>query len=517
MALIRNMALAAILALVGTAGAVAQMAPQAPVIHVRELRARPRPQSPRVAARAQAIIAAIRPAQIKAMDNRLIAFGSRSSLSDYHPGPKGTPGATTVSTATRGIVPARAWIVRQFQAISRSTGGRLQVRVDTFTLPKGPRIPEPQSMGDVVATLPGTNPNDKRIFLVSGHYDSIPADFKLNSPGGNDDASGTIVSLECARALASHHFSATIVFLTVEGEEEGLYGSRYEAQKDKREGLDIAGMLNDDIVGGDQTPGHRNTDVLRVFSQAINPQATPAQLRSIIFNSWEDDSPARELARFGSEVAGMYLPGFHVRIEYRPDRFERGGDSASFQAAGYPAVRFTDYHENANHQHVPVSVNAQGVLMGDRGRWISPDYLANAARVNALTLAALASSPLPPAHVYFRGGQAIGTPIRWTPVAGAVRYRVLLRPTASPQWTIRIPAPPKFAPPIRLPFMRGPAPAGPPMYGITIPQSPDNYIIAVVAVDKSGNESLPTLATTPPFRFRGRGRGGRGRAGGGRG
>ncbi len=514
MAKIRIAAGAAALALGLAVAGAAQIAPQAPVIRVEELHARPRPQSPRVTARAAAIVAAIRPAQIEQMDHRLVAFGSRSTLSDYHPGPKGTPGSTTVSTATRGIVPARAWIVRQFQAISRATGGRLQVRVDTFDLPKGPRIPAPQSIGDVIATLPGTNPNDKRIFLVSGHYDSIPADFKLDSPGANDDASGTIVSLESARALASHHFPATIEFITVEGEEEGLYGSHYEAQKDKQAGLDIAGMLNDDIVGGDQTPGHRNTDVLRVFSQAISPAVSREQLRQIIFNSWEDDSPARELARFASEVAGLYLPGFHVLLEYRPDRFERGGDSASFQAAGYPAVRFTEYHENANHQHLPVSVTPQGVLLGDRARWVSPTYLANAARVNALTLAALASSPLPPAHVYFRGGQAIGTPIRWTPVPGAVAYRVLLRPTASPQWTIRIPAPPKFAPPIRLPFMRGPAPAGPPMYGITIPQSPDNYIIAVVSVDKDGNESLPTLATTPPFRRPGgRGRGGRGRGG----
>jgi hypothetical protein len=511
MAFFRSAAGAAMLALGCAAGAAAQMAPQAPTIQVTELRARPLPSSPRVAARAAAIIAAIQPAQIKAIDNRLVAFGSRLSTSDYHPGPKGSPGSTTESTATRGVVPARAWLVRQFQAISRANGGRLQVRVDTFAVPKGPRIPEAQTMGDVVATLPGTDPNDKRIFVVSGHYDSIPADFKLDAPGANDDASGTIVSLESARALAPHHFPATIEFLTVEGEEQGLYGSRYEAQKDKREGLDIAGMLNDDIVGGDQTPGHRNTDVLRVFSQAIAPNVSRAELRRIIFNSWEDDSPARELARFAGEVAGAYLPGFHVLLEYRPDRFQRGGDSASFQAAGYPAVRFSEYHENANHQHVPVSVNAQGVLMGDRGRWISPAYLANAARVNALTLAALASSPLPPAHVYFRGGQAIGTPIRWTPVEGAVSYRVLLRPTASPQWTIRIPAPARLAPPIRSPFMRGPAPAGPPMDGITIPQSPDNYIIAVVAVDKDGNESLPTLGTTPPFRRPGRG--GRGRGG----
>ncbi|HUX65914.1 MAG TPA: M28 family peptidase [Terriglobales bacterium] len=495
--------------------AVAQspaLPPQAPTIRVAQLAARPRPQDPRAAA----IIAAISPARIKQEDNQLVSFRSRLSTSDYHPGGPNDPGSTTESTATRGVVPARRWLVSQFQAISAATGGRLQVRVDTFSVPKGPRIPQTQTMGNVIATLPGTDPNDKRIFLVSGHYDSIPANFKLDALGANDDASGTIVSLESARALARFRFPATIEFFTVEGEEQGLYGSRHEAQVAKADGLDIAGMLDDDIVGGDQTPGHENHNIVRIFSQGVNPNDTPQQLRQVIANSWENDSPSRELARFAAEVAGMYLPGFHALLEYRPDRFQRGGDHAPFLAAGYPAVRFTEYHENANHQHLPLSVTPQGVQIGDRGKWISPAFIANVARINALTLAALASSPLPPTHVYFRAGQAIGTPIQWTPVPGAAAYRVLLRPTASPQWTIRIPAPPVPAPPQPLPpGMAAPSTPSQPYDQITIPQSPDNYIIAMVAVDKQGHESLPTLGTARP-RY-GFGRGGRGRGGRGRG
>lgn len=500
-------------------------APQAPIYHVTALTARPRATD----ARPARIIAAISPARIKQEDNSLVGFGSRVSLSDYHPGgpPDSSiqiPGTTTESTATRGVVAARAWIAAQFRAISAAHGGRLQVRLDTFAVPKGPRIPQDQTMTNVVATLPGTDPNDHRIFLVSGHYDSIPADFKLDAPGANDDASGTIVSLECARALAGMQFPATIEFVTVEGEEQGLYGSRHAAEEAKAAGQDIAGMFDDDIVGGDQTPGYQNRTVLRVFSQGVPPLPPPTdpgfaaaaeRLRAIISNAWENDSSSRELARFASEVARQYLPGFEVRLEYRPDRFQRGGDHSPFVAAGDPAVRFTEYHENANHQHVPLSVTPEGVEMGDRGKWISPAYIANVARVNALTLAALASSPLPPAKVYFRGGQRIGTPVRWTPVEGAAGYRILLRPTAQPQWTLRIAAP--ETPATQTPGM-GPLDPNQPMDQITIPQSPDNYIIAVVSVDKDGHESLPTLATTQPFARRGGGRGARGaqagRAGG---
>lgn len=502
------------------AQAAGTQALQAPIFHLTTLSVRPRPSDSRTAA----IIAAISPTRIKAEDNALVGFGSRLATADYKPGGPDDPGSTTESTATRGPVPARKWIEAQFQAISAATGGRLQVSIDTFKVAKQRRVPEDQTMANVVAILPGTDPNDHRIFVVSGHYDSIPADFKLDAPGANDDASGTIVSMECARALAKFQFPATIEFLAVEGEEEGLIGSKHAADAAKAAGQDIVAMLNNDIVGGDQTPGFENRDMMRVFSIGVDPKATPEELRTITSNGWENDSPAREVARFAAEVAQMYLPDFHVVIEYRFDRFQRGGDHESFQNDGYPAVRFSEWRENANHQHVAVSDTPDGVEMGDRGKWISPAYIANVARVNALTLAALASSPLPPAHVYYRGGQAIGVPVQWTPVEGAVAYRLLLRPTSAPQWTIRIPAPPVPAPPPAsrpatdgtAPIPAAPASPAETLYQITVPQSPDNYIFAMVAVDKDGHESLPTLATTRPF---GRGRrgpapeGARGRGG----
>ena len=169
-------------------------------------------------ARMDQIIRSISPDRIKAMDEKLVSFGSRVGTSE------------SKSTETRGAVPARKWIAAQFQEISDANGGRLKVSIDTFPVPKGSRVPEDQTMSNVVAILPGTDPNDKRVFVVSGHYDSIPADFTQDAPGANDDASGTIVSMECARALAGFKFPATIMFLTVEGEEQGLIGSTHAAE-----------------------------------------------------------------------------------------------------------------------------------------------------------------------------------------------------------------------------------------------------------------------------------------------
>jgi hypothetical protein len=438
--------------------------------------------------RVQQIIRAIQPSDIKEIDAKLVSFGSRSGVSE------------SASTETRGVVPARKWIASQFQAISDANGGRLKVSVDTFNVPKGGRIPADQTMSNVVAILPGTDPSDNRIFVVSGHYDSIPADFSQDSPGANDDASGTIVSMECARALAGFQFPATIEFLAVEGEEEGLVGSGHAAKTAKAAGQNIAGMLNNDIVGGDQTPGHENRDKVRVFSPGVSANMTPQEISQIAANGWENDSPARELARYASMIAGKYLPGFQVVLEYRQDRFQRGGDHTSFLNEGFAAVRFSEFNENSNHQHQPVHVDANGVEIGDLGKWISPEFIANVARVNALTLAALASSPQTPERVTFRAGQQVGNVITWTPVKGASSYMLLYRETAASQWSERS-APANPAP--------ASAASSGPMYQIEIPESGDNYIFAIAAVDAQGHESLPRLATAAPAAGRGRGAGGR--------
>jgi hypothetical protein len=198
-------------------------------------------------------------------------------------------------------------------------------------------------------------------------------------------------------------------------------------------------------------------------------------------------------------IASKYLPGFQVVLEYRQDRFQRGGDHTSFLNQGCAAVRFTEFNENSYHQHQPVHTDANGVEIGDLGKWISPDYIANVARVNALTLASLAASPLPPERVSFRSGQQIGNLITWTPVKGAASYMLLYRETAASQWSER-PAPANRAP--------LPAGANGPMYQIEIPESGDNYILAIAAVDAQGHESLPRLAIAAPAPGRGRGTGG---------
>src|SRR5262245_56289919 len=252
------------------------------------------------------IIQTISADKVAEIDKKLVSFGTRASTTE------------TTSTATRGVVPARQWIYEQFQAISKANGGRLKVSIDTFPVPKGSRIPVDQTMSNVVAILPGTDPNDSRVVVVSGHYDSIPGGDQ-DGPGANDDGSGTVVSLECARALAQFQFPATIMFLAVEGEEQGLYGSKHAAESAKAANMNIVAMLNNDIVGGDQTPGRENKDLVRVFSLGVPPKSTPEELARIASNGLENDSPSRQVARYASAIADAYLPGFKVVMQYRTD------------------------------------------------------------------------------------------------------------------------------------------------------------------------------------------------------
>ncbi|MHB8734451.1 MAG: M20/M25/M40 family metallo-hydrolase [Terriglobales bacterium] len=436
----------------GTAGA-ALAAPQ------------PGPGAPRP--QAAAIVHAVSAERIHATIAALVGFGTRLSLSYA---------GTVDATHRRGVGPARDWIAAQLRAISASTGGRLQVALDPFNVPAAERIPRPLTMTNVVATLPGTDPDDHRVFWVSGHYDSRPTDMldpTLDAPGANDDASGVAVMLECARVLSRYQFPATIKFMAVEGEEQGLYGSAYEAHEARARHEQVVAMLNNDIVGGDNTPVQPNRNELRLFSEGVPSAGLDAhQLARMVATGMENDSSSRELARFIAQTARPALPGFHVVLEFRQDRYLRGGDHRSFNLEGYAAVRFTDFHENYDHQHQTVRL-VNGRQYGDLLRYTTPAYTAQVARVNALALAALASSLPAPAAVHFAPQLEIGTTLSWTAVPGAQKYHVLLRPTAAPDWTQRLTV------------------AGTQVH---VPESKDNYIMAVSAVDASGKEGLPAIA-----------------------
>jgi Zn-dependent M28 family amino/carboxypeptidase len=352
------------------------------------------------------------------------------------------------------------------------------VKTDSFVNPPADRIPKPTQITNVYAVLKGSDPeNARRIVLVTGHYDSRNGDTldaSGDAPGANDDASGTAVSLECARVLSKLKFPATMVFLTVAGEEQGLNGSEHLAQMAKAEGWQLEAVLNNDIVGGDRSPG-QNFGVVRVFSESLPAAATDAQLRAIRRLGGENDSPSRQLARYIAEIGRTYDSAVKPQLVFRLDRYLRGGDHYSFNQAGFAAVRLTEYRENYAHQHQNVRME-DGVQYGDLPRFVNFDYVADVARINAATLASLASGPAPPANVRLLAKELQNdSTLEWDASSGglASSYEVLWRATSSPDW--------EHAKPVGKETK------------VTLPLSKDNLIFAVRAVDGQGHRSLAVV------------------------
>lgn len=400
---------------------------------------------------------------------KLVSFQTRSTISAQDP---------ASIAAGHGIGAAREWIKSEFERYSRDCGGCLEVKTDSFTEPAAERIPSPTEITNVYAVLKGTDSeNAKRIVLVTGHYDSRNSDtldISGVAPGANDDGSGTAVSLECARVLSKMKFPATIIFLTVAGEEQGLDGSSHFAKLAKSEGWNIEAALNNDIVGGDRSP-QQDSSVVRVFSEGVPAGASETDLRLIRNLGGESDSPSRELARYVAEVGRTYPDDVKPMLIFRLDRYLRGGDHISFNQQGYAAVRFTEFRENFNHQHQNVRTE-DGTEFGDLPKFVNYDYVANVARLNAATLASLASAPAAPANVRIITRKLENdSTLTWQPSPGgrAAGYELLWRSTTAPDWEH--------------------SQSLGNVTQFTSPLSKDNVVFAIRAVDKAGHESLPVV------------------------
>lgn len=417
----------------------------------------------------------------------LVGFGTRSSLSSME---------TDLPTG-QGINAAADWLESQFRQISQQCGNCLDVRRDTFVADPSAgakafagRIPHPTQMTNVYAILRGTDPNRSRhIVLVTGHYDSRNLnvlDARGFAPGANDDASGVAVSLECARVLSRLHLPGTIVFAAVAGEEQGLVGSAHLAHLAREEGWQLDAVLNNDIVGGNTTPGDKLQlkDRVRVFSEGLPTAATPEEARRIRALGKEDDSPSRELARAVAEAGRTYLaapPVFSAFLVARPDRYLRGGDHTSFNQEGFAAVRLTEWREDYNHQHQNVVEPPAGEgkpLLGDLLRFVDFRYVAQVARLNAATLATLASAPPPPRKLAIDTTKLEnGATLTWesAPNSPGAHFEVLWRETTAMDW--------QFVQTVPAPVSSGPV-------TVTLPISKDNVIFGVRTVDAAGHRSL---------------------------
>jgi len=393
---------------------------------------------------------------------KLVSFGTRNTLSEQ-------------DNPTRGIGAARDWIFAEFQKISADCGNCLQVEKQTFLQPKANRIPEPTNLTNVIATLRGTI-NPERIYVVSGHYDSMcssPTDAKCDAPGANDDASGTAAVIEMAWVMSKRKFDATIIFMAVPGEEQGLLGAAYFAEQAKQNKMDIEAMFTNDIIGG--VTSYKNVadrNSVRVFSEGVPSNETEQEAAVRRSVGGENDSASRQLARYIKEVADKYSPKFSVQMIYRRDRYGRGGDHIPFLERGFTAVRFTETHEDYTHQHQNVRTE-NNIQYGDLPEFVDFGYIANVTRINAASLASLALAPAKPKTVGLITSKLTNdTELKWdanreNDLEG---YEVVWRGTTDAVWTNSV-----FVGNVTSYTLKA--------------MSKDNFFFGVRAVDKDGNKS----------------------------
>ncbi len=421
-------------------------------------------QDPQIAG----MVAQVSADSLKAHVEKLVSFGTRNTLS-------------STTSKKRGIGAARNWILSRFNSYAAAADGRMTAKLDTANYqPDGRRVDVPVVLTNVVATLKGSDPNDKRIFIISGHMDNMRSsvmDRTGDAPGANDDASGTAAVIECARIMSRHAFPATIIFVAVCGEEQGLLGSGFMARNAKRDNLEIAAVLNNDIVGSNnsnETNIINNTQV-RVFSEGLPVYELDAKkAASIRAMGLENESPSRQLARYVKEVGERYVANLEVKLIYRPDRFLRGGDHTPYQQQGYAAVRITEMNENFYHQHQDVRTE-KGIAYGDLVEYMDFEYLRKNTAMNLSNLANLSKSPAVPQEVKMLvSGLGNSTSLSWkAPATGQPKgYYVLMRETSSAVWQKK--------------FFTAET-------SIKLPYSKDNYFFAVQSLSAAGNEGLPVV------------------------
>lgn len=413
------------------------------------------------------MITEIKADNLEATVRKLVSFGTRHTLSD-------------TKSKTKGIGAAQQWVKSEFDKYALASNGRLTSIIDYFTVKAdGKRILKDSQLGNVMATLKGTDSTDNRVLIISGHLDSRVSDVmnvKADAPGANDDGSGVAAVIELAKVMSKRSFPVTIIFVAVVGEEQGLYGSRHLAELAKESNWNIIAMLNNDMIGTSLSNGTnlRDNTQIRVFSETIPFLETEEEAKMRKATSRDNDSPSRLLARYIKTVTEQYVDQLKVKLVYRNDRFLRGGDHTPFSQNGFTAVRLCEMNENFDHQHQDLRTE-NGIKYGDLIEFMDFDYLRKNTCSNLVALANLAWSPKAPANVGIEvKNLSNSSALFWNAPEGKEQYgyQILMRETSSSHWEKTF-------------FVKDTK--------AEIPYSKDNYFFAIQTVDALGHSSLPVF------------------------
>ena len=404
---------------------------------------------------------------MKSLVSDLVGFHNRNNLSSK-------------TDPSRGIGAAAEYLYRKISSYVPESSGRLSVEKVYYNA-GGSRLGRDITLCNVIATVTGSNKNDNRVIALLAHYDSRNGgslDSLGYAPGANDDGSGIACLMEITRIISKLNIPITVKLMFLSGEEHGLFGAQHMADVAKAENWNIIAVLNNDMIGNSnasETNTQTNT-ILRVFSENVPAVETPEQTRARAYNSSENDSPSRQLARYIKETGERYVDNMTVKLIYRNDRFGRGGDHTPFCKNGFAGVRLCEIHENYDRTHQEIR-EENGIKYGDEIWAVDFEYVRKNTGVNLSTVLNLALAPSVPENTrVITSGLSNISEIKWeAPKQGKTphAYYLLVRETDQPVWEKKIL-----------------------VYGTStkVPYSKDNYFFGVQSVDETGHESLPVFA-----------------------
>ncbi len=214
---------------------------------------------------------------------------------------------------------------------------------------------------NVIGMIEGTDKKDEYVFLTS-HYDHVGkrADGTIYY-GADDDGSGTTGILELAEAFSKAKAAGkgprrTIVFMTVSGEEKGLWGSEYYS--------------NNPIFPIEKTSVDLNIDMIgRVGEEYLKDSKDSANYVYVI----GDDKLSTDLTPITEEINKKYTKMKLDRKYNDPNdknRFYYRSDHYNFAEKGIPVIFYfngvhADYHKPTD---TPDKINYN--LMAKRGQLV---------------------------------------------------------------------------------------------------------------------------------------------------
>jgi len=262
-------------------------------------------------------------------DERFPAMMDRMSIENLKQHVRGIYGDRNPYDRYSELEQVAQYIQREFLRMG------LEVKEDLFQW-------EGRNYRNILAEKKGTVSPDQ-VVILGAHYDTVPG-----SPGADDNASAIAVLLEVARNISKIPLGSTLKLVAFSLEEYGYVGSLHYAERARREGEKVLGMISLEMVGF--------TGARQDYPFYLDPKQYPPVGDFIGIVGNEGSKILLEAVRQAFKTHIPQLPAEFLLVPGNGEGMEevRLSDHSPFWDLGFPALLVTDtaFLRNPNY-HLP--------------------------------------------------------------------------------------------------------------------------------------------------------------------